>query len=489
MVSKKDQFISRWGFLAAAIGMAIGTGNIWRFPRMAAQYGGGAFILAYTVALFLWSAPLLMTEMAIGRKTRMGPIGGFRDFVGKKYTWMGAWMVMVCMLITFYYAVVTGWCIKYFTLALGGAFREGVDTAVIWHTFQHDPWQNALFLCISLLFAGMVIYRGVQGGVEKISKLLIPSLFVFLVVAAIRTITLEGADLGLTYLFVPDWSKLAQPETWLQAFTQSAWSTGAGWGLLLTYSVYTSKKEDIPQNSFIIGFGDHSSALLAGLIIIPTIFALSSGPAEAEAAMSGGNTGLTFISLAGLFPKIPGGFLIAPIFFLAMLFAAFSSLIAQVETGVRTFIDGGWSRKKSTVTVVLLALIFGLPSALFPSFLDNQDWVWGVALLLSGFFIIFAAWRYGAERIRTELLNPSADIRMGRWWSFTITFISPLVFIGLTGWWLYKGIVDNPGTWWKPFATFSTMTILWQWALLLVLVIGFNRFLSSWVKRVPHEVE
>ncbi len=488
-MSNKERFISRWGFLAAAIGMAVGTGNIWRFPRMAAQYGGGAFILAYTLALFLWSAPLLMTEMAIGRKTRLGPIGGFRDFIGRKYTWMGAWMVMVCMLITFYYAVITGWCLKYFTLALQGAFQEGADTAAIWQNFHHDPWQNALFLFISVLLVGLVIYRGIQSGVEKISKLLIPALFVFLIVAVVRTLTLDGSGQGLTYLFVPDWSKLAQPETWLQAFSQSAWSTGAGWGLMLTYAVYIRKKEDIPQNAFVIGLGDHSAALLAGMIIIPTIFALSATPADANAAMSGGNTGLTFISLAGLFPKIPGGFLIAPVFFLALLFAAFSSLIAEVETGVKTFIDGGWSRKKSTIVVILCILLLGLPSAVFPDFLDNQDWVWGVALLLSGFFIIFAAWRYGAERIRTELLNPSADIRMGRWWSLTITYVSPVVFIGLTLWWLYKGIADNPETWWKPFATFSTMTILWQWAFLLVAVFLLNRFLNRWVKREPEEVD
>jgi NSS family neurotransmitter:Na+ symporter len=488
-VSKREEFASRWGFLAAAIGMAVGTGNIWRFPRMAAQYGGGAFILAYTLALFLWSAPLLMTEMAIGRKTRLGPIGGFRDFIGRRYTWMGAWMVMVCMLITFYYAVVTGWCIKYFTLALSGAFRQGADTASIWHRFQHDPWQNAFFLLLSVLLAGLVIYRGVGAGVEKVSKIMVPALFVFLLVAAIRTVTLPGAGQGLSYLFVPDWSRLGDPATWLQAFTQSAWSTGAGWGLMLTYAVYTRKNEDVPQNAFTIGFGDHAAALLAGLIIIPTVFALSATQADAQAAMTGGNTGLTFISLAGLFPRIPGGFLIAPIFFLAMLFAAFSSLIAQVETGVRTFIDGGWSRKKSTVTVVLAALVLGLPSAIFPGFLDNQDWVWGVALLLSGFFIIFAAWRYGAERIRTELLNPGAGIRMGRWWSLTITYVSPVIFIGLTAWWLYRGIADNPKTWWQPFATFSTMTILWQWALLLMIVLGLNRFLGRWIKKAPEEAE
>jgi len=124
-LSQREQFVSRLGFVAAAVGMAVGTGNIWRFPRMAAQYGGGVFVLVYVLALLLWSAPLLMVEMAIGRKTRLGPIGGFRDFIGQKYTWMGAWMVAVCMLITFYYAVITGWCARYFVFSLQALSTRG----------------------------------------------------------------------------------------------------------------------------------------------------------------------------------------------------------------------------------------------------------------------------------------------------------------------------------------------------------------------------
>lgn len=488
-MSQKDKFASRWGFLAAAIGMAVGTGNIWRFPRMTAQYGGGAFILAYTCALFLWSLPLLMSEMAIGRKTRLGPIGGFRDLLGKNFTWMGAWMVSVCMLITFYYSVVTGWCIKYFTLAISGAFKPSVDTAALWNTFHNNPGQNLFFHFLAISLCGLIIYKGIQSGVERVSKIMVPALFVFLVVAAVRAVTLAGAGQGLTYMFVPIWSKLGKPETWLQAFTQSAWSTGAAWGLLFTYSVYTSRKEDVSQNCIMVGFGDQTAALLAGLAIIPTIFALSPSLEAANAAMESGNTGLTFISLAQLFPKMPGGFIIAPIFFLAMVFAAFTSLIAMVEVGVKTLMDARWSRKISTLLVVSGTFFLGIPSAVFPSFLDNQDWVWGVALLVSGFFIILAVRRYGAERVRTELINPTADIKMGSWWSFIITYISPLIFLGLTGWWLYKGIVDNPKSWWKPFSTFTTMTIIVQWALLMAILLLVNTALAKWIKRSPEEVD
>ncbi len=485
----KDQFRSRWGFLAAAIGMAVGTGNIWRFPRMAAQYGGGAFILAYTLALFLWSAPLLMAEMAIGRKTRLGPIGGFRDFVGRRYTWMGGWVAAICLLITFYYSVVTGWCIKYFLLAIKGSFRAGVDTAALWSEFLHDRSQTVFFHILAIGLCGLIIYRGIQKGVERVAKLMVPALFIFLMAAALRAATLTGAGQGLTYLFVPEWSRLLQPETWLQAFTQSAWSTGAGWGLILTYAVYTSRREDISQNCLIIGFGDQTAALLAGLAIIPTIFALSPSLDSARAAMAGGNTGLTFISLAQLFPRMPGGMVIAPVFFLAMVFAAFTSLIAMVEVGVKTLMDGGCPRKKGTLLIVGATLILGLPSAIVPSFLDNQDWVWGVALLLSGFFIIVAVWKHGAEKIRRELINPSADIKMGPWWSIIIKFVSPVIFLFLAGWWFYRGIIDNPGTWWKPFGTFSAATILFQWGVLIAVLLLTNRKLARWTGRLPEEVD
>lgn len=485
-MTQREQFISRLGFIAAAIGMAVGTGNIWRFPRMAAQYGGGVFVLVYILALLLWSAPLLMVEMVIGRQTRMGPVGGFRDFIGQKYTWMGGWMVAVCLLITFYYAVVTGWCAKYFVLSIQGAFRPGVDTAALWNGFLHNRWQNIFYQALAIGGCGLIIYRGIHKGVERINKILVPALFFFLVVAAIRAVTLPGASLGLQYLFVPDWPKLADPATWLQAFTQSAWSTGAGWGLLLTYAVYTKKRDDIPQNCLIVGFGDNCAALLAAMAVIPTIFALSPNLDSARASLSD-NMGLTFISLAGLFPKMKGGEIIAPVFFLAMVFAALTSLIAQVEVGARALMDFGWTRKKSTLVIILICLVFGLPSAAFPTFLLNQDWVWGMALLVSGFWVILAARKYGLERLRQEV-NLGANIRMGKWWTFILKYISPLIFLVVTGWWFYQAIGWDKKNWWHPLRINSVGTILAQWLLLLLLVVVLNKALARWT-RAPIEDE
>jgi NSS family neurotransmitter:Na+ symporter len=149
--------------------------------------------------------------------------------------------------------------------------------------------------------------------------------------------------------------------------------------------------------------------------------------------------------------------------------------------------DTGLTRKAGTLIIVGACLFLGAPSAIFPSFLDNQDWVWGVALLISGFFVILAVWKYGADRIRTDLINPSADIKMGAWWSFIIKYISPLVFLGLTGWWFYRGIADNPGSWWKPFATSTTGTIIMQWGVLVLVLLLGNKLLVKWTKKAPEE--
>jgi len=231
MSGQKEQWGSRWGFVAASIGMAIGTGNIWRFPRVAGANGGGPFIIAWTIALFVWAIPILMGEMVMGRSTGLGTIGAFRDFSGnKKFTWMGTWVGAVCLLIMFYYSVVMGWCLKYFTLAISGTFSTELttqQTALIWSTFTSTPMETILFHAISMFAGGYIIYKGVAGGIEKACKIMIPTLFVLLMVAMLRAITLPGAAKGLEYLFTPNIHMLKNPKIWLEAFTQAPWSTVA----------------------------------------------------------------------------------------------------------------------------------------------------------------------------------------------------------------------------------------------------------------------
>lgn len=489
---KKEQWASRWGFIAATIGMAIGTGNIWRFPRIAANNGGGSFLIAWTVALMVWSIPLLMAEMVIGRRARLGTIGAFRDFVGKKYTWMGAWIAWICLAIMFYYSVVMGWCIKYFTLAVSGAFTRGMTTEqtnAIWNAFTSSPSQTIFFHLVSITIGGYIVYKGIAGGIEKASKIMIPMLFVLLIIAVIRALTLPGSIEGVKYLFTPDFADLTQPKIWLEAFTQSAWSTGAGWGFIITYSVYTKEKSDVSLNCFLAGLGNNSASLVAGLAVLPTIFALSSTPEMASKALTSGNTGLTFIYLAQLFPTMTGGRLLASIFFLAMALAALSSLLAMIEVGVRVLMDAGLSRQRAAIYTTVCGFVMGIPSAWSIKFLDNQDWVLGVALLVSGLFCSFAIMKYGVEKARTEEINnPWSDLYIGKWWSWCIRLF-PVMFIIIFGWWIWQAVTWYPDNWWAPFETFSVGTILFQFAIIFIVLLALNNWLAVKIGKASHDDE
>jgi len=473
-------FGSRLGFIMAAIGMAVGTGNIWRFPRVAAANGGAAFVIALTVAVFVWAVPLLIGEMIMARKTGLGPIGAARDYMGRKFTWVGGWITFVCLGIMFYYSVVAGWTIKYFTLAASGALtKPGLDTGAAWGAFTSNPAQTILFHLIAMLIGAFVIYKGVTDGIEKFTKIMVPALFVLLVITALRAVTLPGATKGLEYLFNPDLSYLASGKTWLEAFTQAAWSTGAGWGLLMTYAVYTKKEEDLGVNCFLIGFGDVLVALIAGMAVLPTVFSLSPTVEVAQEALAAGNNGLTFIYLTGLFNKMPGGMIFASVFFLALAFAALTSLFSMIEVGVLNLQNAGMSRKKATIWTCLVGFLAGVPSAYSLTFLDNQDWVWGVALLISGLLVAVAMMRYGVEKARTEDINhPWADLHIGKWWTYCIRLF-PVMFILVFGWWVWQAIGWYPDNWWHPMETFSVGTMVVQWAILFIVLYLANNWLAD----------
>ncbi|MFQ5754056.1 MAG: sodium-dependent transporter, partial [bacterium] len=386
-------FSSRWALILAALGMAIGTGNIWRFPRIAAKNGGGAFIIAWIIFLFLWSIPLLISEFAIGKKTRYGTIGAFAKLLGKKYTWMGGFIGFCTMAIMFYYSVVTGWCLKYFIAALGGSLVN-VEGMAYWNQFSTSFYEPILYHFISMGVGAFIIYRGVVKGIERATKILIPSLLLLLIVATIRALTLPGALDGLNFLFHPQWRALANYKVWLEALSQSAWSTGAGWGLILTYAVYLKQNEDIVLNSFITGLGNNSASIFAGLAIFPAVFALApllGLVAQDVVKITGpGNTGMTFIWIPQLFNQMKFGAFFTAVFFLALSFAALSSLIAMIELATRICMDAGMPRKRAIVVVASTAFVLGIPSAVNMSFFENQDWAWGIGLMLSGFFIAFA---------------------------------------------------------------------------------------------------
>ncbi len=473
MSSKSEVFSSRWGMLLAMLGMAVGTGNIWRFPRIAATNGGGSFLVAWVVFLLAWSVPLLILEFALGKGTRRGTVGSFAKLLGPGFAWMGAWVAFVATAIMFYYSVVMGWTIRFFVATLTGAV-PAAEPGAFWEGFHSTP-EALVTHVLAMGMAVFVVSRGVKG-IETAARFLIPSLIVLVVVLAVRAVTLPGAAAGLAFLFTPEWSQLANWEIWIQALTQNAWDTGAGWGLVLTYAVYMRSREDTALNAFVIGFGNNSMSLLAGIMVLCTVFSVM--PDAAGEIVGAGNEGLTFIWVPQLFSRLPAGQLFQALFFLALMFAAWTSLVAMVELATRILRDLGMPRGRAIALVGAAGLLFGVPSALNIEFFRNQDWVWGVGLMLSGFFFAFAVLRYGVTRFRERFINQEgSDIHIGAWWDWAIRLVAVQAVV-LLGWWLWGARGADFAATWTLFSSYNIGSVLIQWGAVLVLLLALNRWLA-----------
>jgi NSS family neurotransmitter:Na+ symporter len=480
-MEKVERFSSRWALLLAALGMAIGAGNIWRFPRLAGQYGG-AFLIPWIIFLFLWSIPLLMVEFSLGRKTRKGVVGSFAHLMGPRYAWMGGFVALCTMAIMFYYSVVTGWAFRYFIVTVSGKLSS-VNHAEVWSQFISSN-QPILFHLLALLIGSFIIYQGISRGLEKAIRILMPTLIILLFIGIGRALTLPSAAIGLDYFFNIRTEYLLDYKVWLEGLSQSAWSTGAGWGLILTYSVYMREKEDVVLNAFLTGFGNNSASLLAGLAIIPTIFSLMPSLQAAEEALKVGNDGLSFIVIPQLFNQLPGSTFFSSIFFLGLFLAALSSLIAMLELSTRIAMDFGLSRKKALPVVSLFTALLGLPSAISYQVFQNQDWVWGLGLIISGSFFTIAVLYYGVGKFRQNFINVvSGDIKAGFWFDYLLKYFIPIEATVLIVWWLYRSIGWNPHGWYNPFQTDSLGTCIFQWAIAIAVLILLNGVIIKKLKR------
>ena len=490
MTNQTDQrFSSRLGLLLCVLGIAVGTGNIWRFPRIAAQNAGedgaGAFLVAWLVFLFVWSVPLIIAEYALGRKGRMGVVGTFAKIAGEKFAWMGAFVGFVAAAIMFYYSVVAGWCVYYLIKMTIQPLPLSTEAAQgIWDGFQGGGFPVG-FHALAMGLGAVVVWNGIKS-IERANLVLIPALLFIVIISLVRTLTLDGASEGIAFLFTPDWSTLARPQIWLEALTQNAWDTGAGWGLILTYGAYMHSRHGVVKNAVITGVGNNTVSLMAAVIIFGTVFAIlgaEMSKAEVLAIMKSSGpaaTGLTFIWMPQLFAKMPAGNVFAVLFFLGLSFAAFSSLIAMIELCTRILVDFGIARRQAILGVCTTGFTLGIPSAINLEFFANQDFVWGVALMISGAFIAFAVIRYGAARFRNDCIdNQEDDWNAGALWDVTIRFVIPTLAVVLLGWWLYQAAsVYSPDRWFDPFDAFSVMTCLAQWGVVLVLFIILNRRLA-----------
>jgi len=480
MEKKSELFRSRFGLIAALLGTAVGTGNIWRFPRVMAENGGGAFFIPWLLFLFIWSIPILVVEFACGQKLKKSVVGCFNQLSDGKLTWIGGFIVCCTLGIMFYYSVVTGWCLYYLTHSMTGSLFQ-TEAKVFWDTFSTSGLTPLGFHIVAILLTAWVIAKGVHGGIERLSEFMIPALFIILALLAGFALSLPGKNQGLEFIFNTDFSKLKDYKVWLAALSQSAWSTGAGAGLVLTYSCYSRSQDDPVLTPFTTGLGNNAVSLIAVFAIIPTLFSFFPLPEVMELTESG-NIGLTFIALPNLFQQMPGGRWFAIFFFTALFFAAFTSLVSMFELGISFLRDIGISRKKGVIIIALVAILIGAPSALNFSFLDNQDWVWGVGLLVSGFFFTVLVRKVGIEHLIGEFVPLHS--RVNRFFFKTmLLWIIPLEFFALLIWWFTQSVRWDPTGWWNPFQGMTIGTCLFQWGIVLFILFLLNKKLSQWVSR------
>ena len=424
-LSVHQRFSTRLGLLLSTLGIAVGTGNIWRFPRIAAQNGSengaGALIIAWLIFLFIWSIPLIITEYILGRKFRHGVIGNFISGMGRRFAWMGGFVTIVASCIAFFYAVIVGWAIYYFFYFLFNPLPAGSMASVAtWNGFQNSTLPY-MFHGLAVLLGGLAILRGVKS-IERVNSFLIPSLLIIIILAVIKALFLPGAIRGISYLFRPDWSLLTKPQIWLQALTQNAWDTGAGWGLFLTYAAYMKAEHGTVKNAFITGTGNNTVSLLMAIVIFGTVFSVmqyNKGFSDAqvlEVMKTSGpaSTGLTFIWLPQLFSVMKFGRFLAVMFFLGLAFAGFSSLISMFELSTRVFVDMGFRRNRVIAVLLIIVYLAGVPSDMSLDFLSNQDYVWGIGLIISGVFIALFATRYGIRKLRDTYERSDNDWIPGR---------------------------------------------------------------------------
>ena len=512
-----DEFSGRLGLIFATIGAAIGTGNIWRFPRMVGANGGGSFLVPWVIFLFLWSVPLIIAEFALGKRSRTGTVGTFRIFAGKRFAWMGLWTAWISTAIGFYYAVVTGWCLNYFQAAIRGGLSGDVDTVEVWNSFLQAPEQVIFFQAIAVIITLLAIWNGAKA-IEKVNVFLMVSLFVLLFAALFLAFVMDlddGSLDGFVYMFSIQPEYLAQPETWINGLSQSAWSCSAGMGMAITYSVYMRKDEDTTLNAATMCLANNSISIIAGLTVMMAVFAVVDDPLS---AVSGGSSAITFLVLPEVFAQAPGGPVVqlamVTMFFLALSFAALTSMISTVELCVRNFVDHGIERPQAVGFTTIAIFFFGLPSAMlwirmdpgtgvaFPQFLEVQDHIWGYGLMFSGLFIAYSIWKYGWNRYRVwqddngeegfnfrdyldhgvssfrdDFINTGDnDWWIGKWWDYIMYLGFPLMF-GVLILSYFGDLLTNVHDPWNPSNPHGISIILLFWGVTAGLFIGMNKYI------------
>jgi NSS family neurotransmitter:Na+ symporter len=444
--TNRDKWSSKLGFVLAAAGSAIGLGNIWKFPYVVGQNGGAAFIIIYLICVFLIGLPVIIAEILLGRSTQRNPVGAFKTLTKSKFwPYVGAMGVVAGFIILSFYSVVAGWSVGYIYEATSGIFYTFSNPQSAGDHFNNltsNIYWGVGMLSLFMLFTMFFVYAGVQKGIELGSKIMMPLLFVLLIIVMIRGLTLKGSTQGLIFLFNPDWSKVSAT-TVLEALGQAFFTLSLGMGAMLTYGSYMSKRDNIPRSSLEIVFLDTLIAIIAGVAIFTAVFATGQNAGEGP--------GLIFHTLPIVFTKMPGGYIVAIIFFVLLTIAALTSAISLLEVVTAYFVDEKkWKRHNAVLTFGLLAFLIGIPSVLSfnlieelkifgMNFFDLANYLSSnIMLPLGGMLIsLFVGYVWGIDKVIKELKNGSETLfKKFGWvisiWIFLIKYFAPvLIFLVL----------------------------------------------------------
>ena len=438
---KRDSFGSRFGALVAMAGSAVGLGNLWRFPYLVGENGGAAFIIIYILMSFLICLPIFICEFVVGRRSQENAYSSFRDLSGGSWwKYVGMMTVIVPLIVTSYYSVVGGWSIEYLFKSLAFSFTLGESQAAIstmFGDFVSSPWLPLATHTLFLLLTAVIVAAGIKGGIEKFSKIMMPMLFVIVLGIALYSMMLPGAKAGLDYLFNPDFSKI-DAKACAAALGQAFFSLSIGFGTIMTYASYVSKKENVMLQSMATAASDLAFALIAGMAIMPAVFAFGLNPQSGP--------GLVFETLPYVFSQMPAGGVVAILFFLALLVAAVTSSISMFEVGVAYLVE-----EKKLPRVGACAIIFAFcwilgafcslsfgPLSEFRLFgrniFDFFDNLSSNVLMTLGSLltVLFVGWRLKKTDIYDEFTN-GGTISMnakifGVLW-FLIRYVAPLAII------------------------------------------------------------
>jgi len=446
MQKERDSFSSKFGVIAAAAGSAVGLGNIWKFPYIAGENGGGVFLVIYLLFIVAIGVPVMMSEFIIGRKVQQNVFGAFRVLSKSKF-WqiIGVMGVLVAFLILAFYGTVAGWTIEYLFLAIKNSFegKDAVEISNMFTDFSTSGYKPVIFHVIFMFLTSVIVIRGIKKGIEKYTKILMPLLVVIILYLDVTALSLKGGIAGLHFLFYPDFSKLT-PKLFIDALGHAFFTLSLGMGVLMTYASYFKKETNLTKTSISVAVTDTVIALLAGIAIFPVVFAFNTEPTAGP--------GLVFITLPNIFEQITGGYIFSIMFFLLLGVAAITSAISILEVVVTYLVEEKrMSRFKATLIASVSATFVGVLSTLsigplsdFLIFGKNifylLDFIASNILLpLGGMLIsIFVGWKIEKHIITDELSNyGTVRIISIKLFMFLVRYVAPvaisLVFLNGIG--------------------------------------------------------